>query len=84
MSVSFKTGADGNSIMETVGPTNRKILRFLLEWYRPEKWGNHPRSDVPREGGVLVLGGSPKPENNTAASVKVRKSMSGKIRKVKA
>jgi hypothetical protein len=85
MGVTFKTDADGNFIMETVGPTNPKMLRFLLEWWRPEKWGKHPRIDVPREGGVLVVGGSAKPENNTAASVKARKwkSISRKIRKTK-
>ena len=83
MGVTFKTDADGNSIMETVGPTNPKILWFLIEWYRPEKWGKHRKIDVPREGGVLVLGGSAKPENNTAASVKARKwkSMSRKIKR---
>jgi hypothetical protein len=30
------------------------MLRFLLEWQRPEKWGKHPKIDVPQKGGVLV------------------------------
>ena len=91
MGVTFKTDADGNSIMETGGPINPKILLFLLEWFRPEKWGKHPRSEVRREGGVLVVGGSAKRESNTVesntvASVKARKwkSMSSKIQKAKA
>jgi hypothetical protein len=83
MGVTFTTDADGNFIEETVGPPNPKMLRLLLEWLRPDTWGKNPRIDVPREGGVLVLGGSAKPENDTAASVKARrwKSISRKIRK---
>jgi hypothetical protein len=39
-------------VLETVRKANPKMLRFLLEWQRPEKWGKHPKIDVPQKGGV--------------------------------
>jgi hypothetical protein len=50
------------------------MLRFLLEWLRPEKWGKHRKIDVPQKGGVLVIGDiTKKRENSSAASIKARK-----------
>ena len=64
---------NGNPVPETVREADKKAMRFILEWYRPE-WGKHPKIDAPREGGVLVIGDvTKKPKYNTAASVKARK-----------
>jgi hypothetical protein len=51
------------------------MIRFLLEWLRPEKWGKRRKIDVPQKGGVLVIGraDSAKPNNGSAASVEARK-----------
>jgi hypothetical protein len=69
---------NGNPIPETVRKVDMKAMRFILEWYRPDTWGKHPKIDAPHEGGVLVIGEvSKKPEYNTAASVKARKWKSG-------
>jgi hypothetical protein len=62
------------------------MLRFLLEWQRPERWGKQRKMDVPRTGGVLVIGGgTKKPANNSAASIKARqwKSLSKRIEEAK-
>ena len=70
---------NGNPVPETVRKVDMKAMRFILEWYRPDTWGKHPRRNAPREGGVLVVGDvTKKPEYyNTAASVKARKWKSG-------
>jgi hypothetical protein len=67
------------------------MLRLLLECISPDKWGKHPKIDVPHNTGVLVVGGIshdiPKKVNNgTAASVKARKWKAGMrmIQKTKA
>jgi hypothetical protein len=54
------------------------MLRFLLESGRPDKWGKDQKIDVPRSGGVLVVGGPPRDIPNnvndaTTESVKARK-----------
>ena len=49
---------NGNPVVETVRKPNGKMLRFLLEWLRPDKWGKHPKIDVPQKCGVLVVGGT--------------------------
>jgi hypothetical protein len=70
-----------------VRPPNGKMIRFLLELLYPEKYGKHPKVEIPRTGGVLVIGATPKKrENNSAASTKVKKwkSMSAMVRKIKA
>jgi hypothetical protein len=65
---------NGNPVVETIRKANPKMLRFLLEWLRPEKWGKHRKIDVPQKGGVLVIGDiTTKPENSSAASIKARK-----------
>ena len=47
---------NGNPIPETVRKVDTKAMRFILEWYRPETWGKHRKSNAPREAGVLVVG----------------------------
>ena len=81
---------NGNPIPVTIRE-RAKMLRFLLEWRRPEKWGKDPKIDVPHNTGVLVVGGIPhdnpkKVNNGTAASVKARKWKAGMrmIQKTKA
>ena len=66
---------NGNPVPETVRKVDRKAQRYILERYRPDTWGKHPKLDAPREGGVLVIGDvTKKPKYyNTAASVKARK-----------
>ena len=77
---------NGIPVLETVRKANPKMLRFLLELLRPDKWGKHQKRDVPHNGGVLVIGDvTKKPENSSAASIKARqwKSRSRKIEKAK-
>ncbi len=74
--------ANGIPVVETIRNPNGKMLRFLLELLRPEKWGKNRKIDVPQTGGVLVVGGIPhdipnKVNNGTAASVKARKWKAG-------
>lgn len=83
----FARDANGDFIIGDIRTPNSKMLRFVLEQARPEKWRKHPKIDAPRTGGVLVVGGSTKkPEHNAAASAKVRKwkSLSRMIRKTSA
>lgn len=61
---------NGNYIVEGVRRPNVKILRALLAWKRPERWGKSPKRDISRTGGVLVLG---KRTVDTTASIKARK-----------
>src|SRR5260370_40897434 len=73
----YLTDENGNFIAEAVRPPNPKMLRFLLELVRPDKWGKDRKIDVPRTGGVLVIGDTPKkPDNGSAASIKARKGKS--------
>ena len=82
----YKTDKNGNRVPLGIrGPCTKmygKMLRFLLEWLRPEKWGKHRKIDVPHNTGVLVIGDIPhdnpkKVNNGTAASVKARKWKAG-------
>ena len=75
---------NGNFIVEAVGRPNAKMAQFFLEFVRPEKWGKHRKSDIPRTGGVLVIG-EPKPKNSCDASIKARKwkSVLRKLRELK-
>ena len=82
----YKTDKNGNRVALGIrGPVTKmywKMLRFLLEWKFPEKWGKHRKIDVPHNTGVLVVGGIPhdipkKVDNGTAASVKARKWKAG-------
>ena len=75
--------ANGNPVPQANCKQRGRMLRFLLEWWRPEKWAKHPKIDVPQTGGVLVVGGIPhdipnKVNNGTAASVKARKWKAGR------
>jgi hypothetical protein len=73
MGVRWTTDENGNFVEEVVGPPNPKMIRFLLEWVRPEKWGKYPKIDRPQTGGVLVIGGpSKEPQNGSTASIKAR------------
>jgi hypothetical protein len=78
---------NGNFIEETTGQPNLKMIRFCLEWMRPEKWGKHPKSDITETGGVLVIGErTQESEDCYAASIKARKwkSVSRNVRGLRA
>ena len=48
---------------------NAKMMRFLLELNRPEKWGKHPKIDIPQKGGVVLIvpaAGLPRPDETGA------------------
>jgi hypothetical protein len=65
---------NGDFIEEGVRRPNLKMMRFYLAWKRPETWGKHPKRDICRTGGVLVVGGrSGKSENSYAGSIRARK-----------
>ncbi len=75
-----KTDKNGNRVeLGFCGPLKKhgKMIRFLLEWWRDEKWGKHQKIDVPYHRGVFVVGVDDipdKPKNNSsAASVRARK-----------
>jgi hypothetical protein len=82
---------NGNPVPQASWKQRGKMIRFLLEWQFPEKWGKHRKIDVPHNTGVLVIGDIPhdnpkKVNNGTAASVKARKWKAGMrmIQKTKA
>jgi hypothetical protein len=78
---------NGDFIEEGVRQPNKKMMLVYLAWKRPETWGKHPKRDICRTGGVLVVGGrSGKSENSYAASIKARKwkSVSRKVQAPKA
>jgi len=82
----YATDENGNFILEAVRRPNVKMMRFLLEWALPEKWGKHRKSDIPQTGGVLVIGKrTAEPENSCAATIKARqwKARSREIEKAK-
>jgi len=65
---------DGKPIPKSTRRQKGKMLRFLLESWRPDKWGKHRKIGVPHNNGALVVGGIPKKVNKgAAASVKARK-----------
>ena len=64
---------DGTPVVETVRNPNGKMLRWLLERRRPEKYGKPRKIDVPCTGGVLVIGDvTKKPKNSTATAASIR------------
>ena len=64
---------DGCFILERVGRGNPKMLRYCWERMCPEECGKHPKRDIPKTGGVLVIGErNKKPKNSCAASIKAR------------
>jgi hypothetical protein len=74
---------NGEFIVEgRAGPGNVKMLKFLLQWLRAERWRKARKREIFRSGGVLVIGS----EKNCAASIRARrwKSASRKIGKTKA
>jgi hypothetical protein len=65
---------------------NGKMMRFLLERKFPEKYGKHPKVDVPQQGGVVLIGTPMKPKKTcAAASIKARqwKALSRRLRDAK-
>lgn len=68
-----------------IRPPDWKMCRFLLERRRPEKWGKHPKIDIPQKGGMVLIGDTPKKQKCPEASIKARKwkSMAAIIRKTK-
>lgn len=79
---------NGIPVTETIRNPNGKMLRFLLKLLRPDEYGKHRKIDVPHNGGVLVVGATPKKLKNstaTTASIKARqwKSRSKIIAKAK-
>jgi len=73
---------DGKPIPGASWKQKAKMLRFLLEWGRPDEWGKHRKLDVPHIHGVLVVGGirrdvPNKVDRDTTASVKARKWKAG-------
>ena len=50
---------NGKFIAEDRGPGNVKMLEFLLQLLRPEKWGKPRKRKSFRSGGVLVIGERP-------------------------
>lgn len=60
----------GNPVPERIYRPNFKMVRLLLAWRYPEKWGKHPKREVPHHTGVLVVGKiTQKPKNSSPASV---------------
>jgi hypothetical protein len=71
---------NGNFVVEAIRPPKGKMIRFILEWQRPENWGKDRKIDVPQQGGILVIGDAKKPENSSAASI-ISKPGSGSRRR---
>jgi hypothetical protein len=77
----YKTDKNGNRVELGIrGPlrTYGKMLRFLMEWRCPDKWGKDRKIEMPPHCGVLVIGHSPhdiphEVSKGPAASVKARK-----------
>jgi hypothetical protein len=82
-----------------IRPPDGKMIRFLLEWKRPEKWGKHPKIDIPQKSGVVLVVPSaclPRPDETGAPprepparerrrnKVRKWKSLSRMLRKTKA
>jgi hypothetical protein len=87
MGKAYVTDENGNVTLETVKPPNPKMMRFLLEWVRPEVYGNKPpKPDVPQRSGVILVGAPEKPKRTCPeASIKARswKALSRKFRQTK-
>jgi hypothetical protein len=55
-------------------PPDRKMLRFLLAWKFPEKYGRQRKINATHRGAVLVIGErANRRESNTAASIRSRR-----------
>jgi hypothetical protein len=87
----YETDKNGNRVLWGFrGPYTKmhgKMLRFLLEWGRPEEFGKRRKVDVPHKGGVVILGApTEKATNCSAASIRARKwkAASRMIREAKA
>ena len=79
--ISYRTDENGNSVTIIARRSTRKVfgrmLRFLLEWRFPDRWGKNSKIEVPHHGGVLIVGDVPndiphKANKGPAASVRAR------------
>ena len=77
---------NGNCVEVPLGRPNSKMLRFMMEWLWPEKYGKHSKRDIPQTSGVLVIGERTekpeRPKSNYVPSVRARKwkSLARKVR----
>jgi hypothetical protein len=48
---------NGNPIPEVIfkARARGKMIRFLLELWYPDKYGNHPKIDIPQQGGIVFV-----------------------------
>ena len=67
---------NGNPVPETVRKVDTKAMRFILEWYRRDTWGKHPKRNA---ACVRIIFGllSHVTDDKYATLVKVRKWKSG-------
>ena len=82
----YLTDKNGNPIPEVVYKPSGKMVRSLLEWKYPERWGKYRKPDVPHNTGVVVVGGLRKePKNRPVASIRARrwKAFAKKINEAK-
>jgi hypothetical protein len=65
---------NGKPVPETIHKEDKKAQEHVLKERRPDTWGNRPKIDAPREGGVLDIGdATKKPKCNTDKSVRARR-----------
>lgn len=53
---------NGNPVPETVPRKDKKAIKWLLARFFPDVYGKHPKSDVPQQGGGLLIVGMPEPK----------------------
>jgi hypothetical protein len=65
---------NGNPVPESVRKVDNKAQQSILKRFRPETWSRQPKTDAPRDDGVLIIGGvNKKPKRNTVKSVEARR-----------
>jgi hypothetical protein len=74
----YETDKNGNRVLWGFrGPYTKmhsKMIRFLLEWGRPEEFGKRRKVDVPQKDVVIFLDApTEKAANCSAASIRARK-----------
>ena len=87
MGKAYVADENGALTLESVGPPDPKMMRFVLEWMRPEVYGKKaPKLDIPQRSGVVLVCAPEKPKRTCpAASIKARswKALSRKFRQAK-